>query len=136
MEILKSEVGESIGESLKQKFVKQICLLLEAIQCHLEGGFFGDWSLDNYVGKIIKARYSYKTIICFFFHNAVAALSEAQIVSYFSPLFGISSVISIFLMTNAILIGSVLQCKEQIWIEQVRINCFLQIYRSWLASLL
>ncbi|EXB72480.1 hypothetical protein L484_000762 [Morus notabilis] len=58
MEILQSEVGENIGESMTQKFVKQICLLLETIQCHLEGGFFGDWSLDNYVGKIIKARYS------------------------------------------------------------------------------
>lgn len=58
MEILQSEVGESIGESMKQKFVKQICLLLETIQCHLEGGFFGDWSLDDYVGKIIKSRYN------------------------------------------------------------------------------
>ena len=57
MEILRSEVGASIGESLKQKFVKQICLLLDTIQCHLEGGFFGDWSLDNYVGKTIKRRY-------------------------------------------------------------------------------
>ncbi|XP_062120271.1 uncharacterized protein LOC133834620 [Humulus lupulus] len=58
MEILQSEIRESIGESLKQKFVKQICLLLETIQCHLEGGFFGDWSLDSYVEKFIKARYS------------------------------------------------------------------------------
>uniref|UniRef100_A0A803PPY7 Uncharacterized protein n=1 Tax=Cannabis sativa TaxID=3483 RepID=A0A803PPY7_CANSA len=58
MEILQSEVRESIGESLKQKFVKQICLLLDTIQCHLEGGFFGEWSLDSYVGKFIKARYS------------------------------------------------------------------------------
>ncbi|KAK0598076.1 hypothetical protein LWI29_031406 [Acer saccharum] len=38
---------------MKQKFVKQICLLLEAFQCHLQGGFFGDWSLD----KNIKSRY-------------------------------------------------------------------------------
>ncbi|KAG7973609.1 hypothetical protein I3843_06G005600 [Carya illinoinensis] len=57
MEILQSELGASIGEPMKQKFVKQICLLLESIQCHLEGGFFGDWSLDNYVGKIIRSRY-------------------------------------------------------------------------------
>lgn len=57
MEILQSEAGASIEESMKQKFVKQICLLLEAIQCHLEGGFFGDWSVDNYVRKIIKSRY-------------------------------------------------------------------------------
>lgn len=57
MEILRSEVGATIGESMKQKFMKQICLLLETIQCHLERGFFGDWSLDNYVGKIIKSRY-------------------------------------------------------------------------------
>lgn len=57
MEILRSEAGADVAESMKQKLVKQICLLLETIQCHLEGGFFGDWSLDNYVGKIIKARY-------------------------------------------------------------------------------
>ncbi|KAK2654035.1 hypothetical protein Ddye_013891 [Dipteronia dyeriana] len=57
MEILQSEVGASIEEPMKQKFVKQICLLLEAIQCHLQGGFFGDWSLDSYVGKMIKSRY-------------------------------------------------------------------------------
>lgn len=57
MEILQSEVGASIKEPTKQKFVKQICLLFEAIQCHLEGGFFGDWSLGNYVRKIIRSRY-------------------------------------------------------------------------------
>ncbi|KAJ6359312.1 hypothetical protein OIU76_000944 [Salix suchowensis] len=57
MEILQSEVGASIGESMKHRFVKNICLLLETIQCHLKGGFFGDWSLDAYVGKIIKNRY-------------------------------------------------------------------------------
>ncbi|KAJ6672783.1 hypothetical protein OIU85_014062 [Salix viminalis] len=57
MEILQSEIGASIGESMKHRFVKNICLLLETIQCHLKGGFFGDWSLDAYVGKIIKNRY-------------------------------------------------------------------------------
>lgn len=57
MEILQSEVGASIGESTKHRFVKHICLLLETIQCHLKGGFFGDWSLDAYVGKIINNRY-------------------------------------------------------------------------------
>ena len=56
MEILCSGLELGIEESMKQKFVKQICLLLEIIQCHMEGGFFGDWSLDNYVGKIIKSR--------------------------------------------------------------------------------
>ncbi|CAI8606856.1 unnamed protein product [Vicia faba] len=59
MEILQSEVGCGIGDSTKQKFVKQICLLLENIQCHMEGGFFGDWNLENYVAKIIKSRYSH-----------------------------------------------------------------------------
>ncbi|XVF09990.1 hypothetical protein REPUB_Repub07fG0145700 [Reevesia pubescens] len=57
MEILQSEVGAIIEEPMKQKFVKQICSLLESIQCHLEGGFFGDWALDKYVEKIIKSRY-------------------------------------------------------------------------------
>ncbi|KAF7812975.1 uncharacterized protein G2W53_033951 [Senna tora] len=59
MEILKSEVGSRVEESSKQKFVKQVCLLLENIQCHMEGGFFGDWNLDNYVAKIIKSRFSH-----------------------------------------------------------------------------
>ncbi|WCJ36769.1 hypothetical protein M5689_017949 [Euphorbia peplus] len=57
LEMLQSEIGASFGESTKKKFVKQICLLLESIQCQLQGGFFGDWSLDKYVGKIIKSRY-------------------------------------------------------------------------------
>ncbi|KAE8698175.1 hypothetical protein F3Y22_tig00110602pilonHSYRG00295 [Hibiscus syriacus] len=57
MEILQSELGAILQEPMKQKFVKQICSLLESIQCHLEGGFFGDWRLDKYVEKIIKSRY-------------------------------------------------------------------------------
>ncbi|XP_050386677.1 uncharacterized protein LOC126802997 [Argentina anserina] len=59
MEILQSEVGSTIKDSAKQKFVKHICTLLESIcdWCHLEGGFFGDWTLENYAGKIIKSRY-------------------------------------------------------------------------------
>ncbi|XP_061342035.1 uncharacterized protein LOC133288321 [Gastrolobium bilobum] len=59
MQILQSEVGSGVEDSSKQKFVKQICLLLENIQCHMEGGFFGDWNLENYVAKIIKNRYSH-----------------------------------------------------------------------------
>ncbi|KAF8051302.1 hypothetical protein N665_1748s0003 [Sinapis alba] len=57
MEILRSEIGSGSEESVTQKFAKQICTLLEAIQCKLDGGFFSDWSLDKYVDKIIKARY-------------------------------------------------------------------------------
>ncbi|CAN7066495.1 unnamed protein product [Brassica rapa subsp. trilocularis] len=56
MEILKSEIGLGSEESVTQKFAKQICMLLKAIQCKLDGGFFSDWSLDKYVDKIIKAR--------------------------------------------------------------------------------
>lgn len=56
MEILRSEIGLGNEESVTQKFAKQICMLLEAVQCKLDGGFFGDWSLDKYVDKIIKAR--------------------------------------------------------------------------------
>lgn len=59
MEILQSEVGNEVEDSCKQKFVKQICLLLENIQCHMEVGFFGDWTLENYVTKIIKNRYKF-----------------------------------------------------------------------------
>ncbi|KAL9685192.1 hypothetical protein QQ045_022639 [Rhodiola kirilowii] len=58
MEIIRSEVAPSIAESMKHKFVKQICMLLERIQCHLEGGFLGDWSLDSYLAKLLKSRYS------------------------------------------------------------------------------
>ncbi|KAG5409378.1 hypothetical protein IGI04_005697 [Brassica rapa subsp. trilocularis] len=57
MEILRSEIGLGNEESVTQKFAKQICMLLEAIQCKLDGGFFSNWSLDKYVDKIIKARY-------------------------------------------------------------------------------
>jgi len=58
-EILQSEVGNEVEDSCKQKFVKQICLLLENIQCHMEVGFFGDWTLENYVTKLIKDRYKF-----------------------------------------------------------------------------
>ncbi|KAF8380115.1 hypothetical protein HHK36_027586 [Tetracentron sinense] len=57
MEILRSKVGASIEESTKQKIVKQICSLLETVQYHLVGGFFGDVGLDAYVGKTIKNRF-------------------------------------------------------------------------------
>ncbi|KAI3425429.1 uncharacterized protein J3R85_010361 [Psidium guajava] len=57
MEILRLQLATTLKESVKLKFVKQICLFLECIQCQMEGGFFGDWSLHNYVGKIIKRRY-------------------------------------------------------------------------------
>ncbi|OVA01891.1 hypothetical protein BVC80_9079g25 [Macleaya cordata] len=59
MEILQSRVGVSIEETAKQKMVKQICSLLDIIPCHLAGGFFGDVSLDAYVKKNIKNRYSH-----------------------------------------------------------------------------
>lgn len=58
MEILRSKVANEVEDSCKQKFVKQICLLLELIQCHV-GVFFGDWTLENYVTKIIKNRYKF-----------------------------------------------------------------------------
>ncbi|KAI6672417.1 hypothetical protein NL676_000323 [Syzygium grande] len=57
MEILRLQIATTFRESVKLRFVKQICLFLECIQCQMEGGFFGDWSLHNYVGKIIKSRY-------------------------------------------------------------------------------
>ncbi|KAL5708891.1 hypothetical protein ACHQM5_019639 [Ranunculus cassubicifolius] len=57
LEILRSKV-QGLKESDKQKMMKQICILLDGIQYHLEGGCFGDVSLDRYVGRIIKNRYS------------------------------------------------------------------------------
>ncbi|CAN6709447.1 unnamed protein product [Malus baccata var. baccata] len=41
------KIVRDIAESMKQKFVKQICSFLEKVRCHLEG-FFGDWSVDDY----------------------------------------------------------------------------------------
>ncbi|CAE6237276.1 unnamed protein product [Arabidopsis arenosa] len=57
MEILRCKIGLGSEESVTQKFAKQICMFLEGIQCKLDGGFFGEWSLDKYVDKTIKARY-------------------------------------------------------------------------------
>ncbi|XP_057734829.1 uncharacterized protein LOC130950341 [Arachis stenosperma] len=59
MEILQSEVGSGVEDSSKHKFIKKICQLLDDMHCHMEGGFFGDWNLENYVAKIIKSRYSH-----------------------------------------------------------------------------
>ncbi|KAJ8424202.1 hypothetical protein Cgig2_013361 [Carnegiea gigantea] len=58
MEILQSEIAVGIRESIKQKFVKQICCLLEAIQCNMADGFFGDFNLNNYVSRILRSRHS------------------------------------------------------------------------------
>ncbi|EOA12861.1 hypothetical protein CARUB_v10025829mg [Capsella rubella] len=57
MEILRCKIGLGSEESVTQKFAEQICMFLEGIQCKLDGGFFGEWSLDKYVDKTIKARY-------------------------------------------------------------------------------
>uniref|UniRef100_A0A803MKX8 Uncharacterized protein n=2 Tax=Chenopodium quinoa TaxID=63459 RepID=A0A803MKX8_CHEQI len=58
MEILQSEIVAGIRDSTKNKFVKQICCLLEFIQCNMEDGFFGDFNFSDYVGRTIKSRYS------------------------------------------------------------------------------
>ncbi|KAJ8442075.1 hypothetical protein Cgig2_007913 [Carnegiea gigantea] len=58
MEILQSEIAVGIRESIKQKFVEQMCSLLEAIQCNMEDGFFGDFNLNDYVSRILRSRYS------------------------------------------------------------------------------
>ncbi|KAF5190557.1 LIM domain-containing protein A, putative isoform [Thalictrum thalictroides] len=58
MEILRSKVQGDVKDSGRKKMVKQICLLLDDIQYHLEGGCFGDVSLDKYVERTIKKRYS------------------------------------------------------------------------------
>lgn len=57
MEILRCKIGLGSEESVTQKFAKEICMFLEGIQCKLDRGFFGEWSLDKYVDKTIKARY-------------------------------------------------------------------------------
>ncbi|CAO2838700.1 unnamed protein product [Amaranthus hypochondriacus] len=60
MEILQSEIVTGLKDSIKLKFVKQICRLLEFIQCNKEDGFFGDFNLNDYVSRTIKSRYSQK----------------------------------------------------------------------------
>ncbi|XP_059629123.1 uncharacterized protein LOC132271690 [Cornus florida] len=57
MEILRSEVAQSIEESVKKKLLKQICSLLEIIQYLLEGGCHGHVSLYDYVERAITSRY-------------------------------------------------------------------------------
>ncbi|KAF6172970.1 hypothetical protein GIB67_006346 [Kingdonia uniflora] len=59
MEILRSKAGANIVESARRKMVKQICSLIETIQCHHAEGFFGDFTLDKYVERTIKNRYSH-----------------------------------------------------------------------------
>ncbi|XP_030535630.1 uncharacterized protein LOC115744539 [Rhodamnia argentea] len=89
MEILRLQLATTLKESVKLKFVKQICLFLECIQCQMEGGFFGDWSLHNYVGKIIKSRYFtdleevvqriYSKMDLLLFHDVEAELPNLQL---------------------------------------------------------
>ncbi|KAK3014956.1 hypothetical protein RJ639_008116 [Escallonia herrerae] len=57
MEILRSEVAETIKEKTKRKLVKHICSFLEIIQYLVEGGFHGHLSLYKYVESTIKKRY-------------------------------------------------------------------------------
>lgn len=57
MEILQSDIVAGIRDSTKHKFAKQICCLLEFIQCNMEDGFFGDFNLNDYVGRTIRSRY-------------------------------------------------------------------------------
>ncbi|KAL0299627.1 UNVERIFIED_CONTAM: hypothetical protein Sradi_6622500 [Sesamum radiatum] len=47
-----------MGESRKQKLLKQICSLLEIIQYLVAGGIHGHVSLYDYVEQTIRARYA------------------------------------------------------------------------------
>ncbi|KAK4431389.1 hypothetical protein Salat_0901000 [Sesamum alatum] len=58
IEILRSDVSGMMGESRKQKLLKQICSLLEIIQYLVAGGIHGHISLYDYVERTIKARYA------------------------------------------------------------------------------
>nr|GMC68439.1 uncharacterized protein LOC109172994 [Ipomoea batatas] len=57
MEILRSDLSESMKDSSKEKLVKQICSLLEIIQYLVEGGIHGHVSLYDYVERTIRTRY-------------------------------------------------------------------------------
>lgn len=56
MEILRSDVSAMMGESRKQKLLKQICSLLEIIQYLVAGGIHSHLSLYDYVERTIRAR--------------------------------------------------------------------------------
>lgn len=56
MEILRSDLSESMKDSSKEKLVKQICSLLEIIQYLVEGGIHGHVSLYDYVERTIRTR--------------------------------------------------------------------------------
>ncbi|KAL2326827.1 hypothetical protein Fmac_020254 [Flemingia macrophylla] len=61
MEILQSEVGSRVEDSCKQKFVKQICRLLDNIQCHMGMGFIVFFFFLTCLLMIVKSlnfRYS------------------------------------------------------------------------------
>ncbi|KAL2227000.1 uncharacterized protein LOC105160401 [Sesamum indicum] len=58
IEILRSAASEMMGESRKQKLLKQICSLLEIIQYLVAGGIHGHISLYDYVERTIRARYA------------------------------------------------------------------------------
>ncbi|KAK4384897.1 hypothetical protein Sango_2613700 [Sesamum angolense] len=58
IEILRPDVSEMMGESRKQKLLKQICSLLEIIQYLVAGGIHGHVSLYDYVEQTIRARYA------------------------------------------------------------------------------
>ncbi|KAI3458061.1 hypothetical protein Pfo_014724 [Paulownia fortunei] len=58
IEILGSDISAMLGESRKQKLLKQICSLLEIIQYLVAGGIHGHVSLYDYVERTIRARYS------------------------------------------------------------------------------
>ncbi|KAH6760533.1 hypothetical protein C2S51_017482 [Perilla frutescens var. frutescens] len=61
MEILRSDVAAMMGESRRQKLLKQICSLLEITQFLVAGGgIHGHISLYDYVERTIRARYSDK----------------------------------------------------------------------------
>ncbi|KAG9139012.1 hypothetical protein Leryth_024359 [Lithospermum erythrorhizon] len=57
MEILRSDISESIKESTKHKLLKQICSHLEILQYLVEGGIHGHIKLFDYVERNIKSRY-------------------------------------------------------------------------------
>lgn len=57
MEILRSNVSETMEEPMKQKMLKQICSFLEIIQFLIDGGIHGNVTLYEYVERTIKTRY-------------------------------------------------------------------------------
>jgi len=65
MELLQSKITANFEENVKQKMIKEICLLLQNIEFYLQGDFLCGESLLEFAGRTIKSRYVVSAILLF-----------------------------------------------------------------------